>query len=66
MPNTQGSVGKLMKNLDLFWRSNRSWYHYEEVEKDILIPVVNDDAPSEAKQSYENYLKQNQLSKEAL
>lgn len=43
-----------MVKLDLYWKSNRAWYHYN----DALIPVLNEDAPPEAKESYQNYCKQ--------
>jgi len=56
----------MMTNLDLYWRSNRSWYHFEEIDEDDLIPVLNDDAPIEAKRSYENYLKQRERSENAI
>ncbi len=55
-----------MVNLDLYWRSNRFWYHFEEIEEDLFIPVINDDAPFEAKESYGNYLKQKERSKDAI
>lgn len=44
----------MIKNLDLFWTSNREWYHY----RDGYIAQVNDDAPEEAKKSYEHYKEQ--------
>ena len=43
----------MTKKLDLFWRSKREWWHAEGYK-----PVVNDDAPLEAKKSYEHYLQQ--------
>lgn len=43
----------MTKKLDLFWQSNPEWWHAEGYEL-----VVNDDAPLEAKKSYERYLKQ--------
>ena len=43
-----------MTKLDFYWQSNKEWYHLTE-NCDF---VVNDDAPEEAKQSYQNYLKQ--------
>lgn len=55
-----------MTNLDLYWRSDRSWYHFEEIEEDFLVPVINDDAPEEAKLSYKNYLEQKKRSNEAV
>ena len=43
-----------MTKLDFYWQSKKEWYHLTE-SGDF---VVNDDAPTEAKKSYENYLKQ--------
>ena len=42
-----------MKRLDNYWKSNKEWYHYEGLE-----PVMNEDAPEEAKKSFERYQKQ--------
>lgn len=42
-----------MTVLDLYWSSDKKWWHFEG-----LTAVVNDDAPEEAKKSYENYKKQ--------
>lgn len=42
-----------MTKLDFHWQDNKEWYHWEG-----NIAVVNDNAPEEAKKSYENYLKQ--------
>ena len=47
-----------MTRFDEYWKTNESWY------KRITLPdgrkkiVMNDDAPPEAKESYENYIKQ--------
>lgn len=43
----------MTKKLNLFWRSKPEWWHLEGFRQ-----VVNDDAPIEAKKSYEIYLKQ--------
>ena len=43
-----------MKKLDYYWRSNPDWWHWDE----NMFPVVNDDAPEEAKESYKHYLEQ--------
>lgn len=43
-----------MKKLDLYWETNREWWHYDEAYNQIL----NDDAPEEAKESYAHYLEQ--------
>ena len=43
-----------MTKLDFYWKSNKEWYHLN----DNMRFVVNDDAPDEAKKSYQNYLKQ--------
>lgn len=42
-----------MRKFDMFWRSNKEWYHFEDG-----YFVVNDNAPEEAKKSYEHYLEQ--------
>jgi hypothetical protein len=42
-----------MRKLDFFWASNADWWHWEGLKR-----VLNDDAPPEAKESYQNYLKQ--------
>ena len=42
-----------MRKLDLYWMSNREWITFTEEG-----PVLRDDAPPEAKESYERYLKQ--------
>jgi hypothetical protein len=43
-----------MTKLDYYWASKKEWYHLNE----NMCFVVNDDAPEEAKKSYQNYLKQ--------
>lgn len=42
-----------MTKLDMFWRSKREWWHIENFDA-----VLNNDAPEEAKKSYEHYKKQ--------
>jgi len=43
-----------MKKIDHYWQSNPDWWHWDE----NMNKVVNDDAPEEAKKSYEHYLEQ--------
>lgn len=45
---------EFMTKLDYYWASNKEWYHLNE----NMQFVVNDDAPDEAKRSYQNYLRQ--------
>ena len=45
---------EFMTKLDYYWASNEEWYHLNE----NMHFVVNDDAPEEAKKSYQNYLRQ--------
>lgn len=42
-----------MVSLESYWMKNRDWTHFEDGRR-----VVNDDAPEEAKASYEKYLNQ--------
>lgn len=42
-----------MKQLDLYWRSKREWWEFKN-----HIPVVKEDAPAEAKESFTRYLEQ--------
>lgn len=42
-----------MKRLDIYWMSNDAWYHHEGIGI-----VINDDAPVDAKKSYEHYCEQ--------
>lgn len=42
-----------MKKIDLFWQSNEEWWEIRN-----HVPVLKEDAPPEAKESYERYLKQ--------
>lgn len=42
-----------MRKVDMFWKSNSDWWEFRN-----CIPVVKDDAPPEAKKSYERYLEQ--------
>ena len=39
-----------MKKLDMYWMSNRDWWEMKN-----HIPTVKEDAPIEAKISYERY-----------
>ena len=43
-----------MRKLDYHWTDNKDWYY----QKDNGVFVVRDDAPEEAKKSYEHYLEQ--------
>lgn len=43
-----------MKKLDLYWVTNKDWWHYDDAYNKIL----NDDAPEEAKKSYKNFLEE--------
>ena len=49
----QTRKGYKMRKLDLYWKTNRDWWEFKN-----HIPVVKDDAPLAAKESYQNYLKQ--------
>ncbi len=40
-----------MRSLDLFWKTNRDWWKYCNG-----IPVLKENAPSEAHQIYQNYI----------
>lgn len=42
-----------MKKLDLFWKSNRSWWEFKN-----HIPTIKKDAPPQAQESYKRYLQQ--------
>ena len=44
-----------MRKLDTYWRSNKAWFHYVGENR---VPVVNDDAPIKARNSYKHYLEQ--------
>ena len=48
----EGGVQKMTK-LERYWMSNRSWIRFTSNG-----PVVRDDAPEEAKASYQKYLEQ--------
>lgn len=43
-----------MRHLDYYWMSNENWYHMNK----NCVYVLNDDAPQEAKKSYEHFLEQ--------
>ena len=42
-----------MKKVDMYWMSNRDWWFFQDGNYHI-----KDDAPDEAKVSFERYLKQ--------
>ena len=42
-----------MTRLDAYWTSDSSWYHWESGKM-----ILNDDAPPEAVESYNNYKRQ--------
>lgn len=48
-----------MRRLDNYWISNPEWWHWEGYNR-----VLNDDAPEEARKSYEHYLEQKKVNKE--
>ena len=43
-----------MRKLDVFWYSNKAWFHLNEYGQ----RVINPDAPPEAQQSYKHYIEQ--------
>ncbi len=42
-----------MKRFDMYWMTNKSWYRWENG-----VRVLNDNAPPDAVESYNNYKKQ--------
>lgn len=42
-----------MRKYDYYWQSNPDWYYYKDGQ-----PVLRDNAPTEAKESYERFLEQ--------
>ena len=48
-----------MTNLDLFWKSNPEWF-----ERNGFNCKIKPDAPKEAQESYQNYLRQKEKKKE--
>ena len=50
-----------MRAYDVFWMSNRDWYKLKNG-----VRIIKEDAPKEAQESFDNYLKQKGLSKEQL
>lgn len=42
-----------MKKIDLFWQKDASWWEFRDG-----VPVLKENAPPEAKESYERYLHQ--------
>lgn len=57
-PNRQVYI---MTKLDFYWRNDKNWYHWEG-----NVAVLNDDAPEEAKKSYQNYLRQKEEKKDII
>lgn len=51
-----------MTKLDYFWKSKKEWYHMDE----NCRFVINDNAPTEAKKSYQHYLEQRERKATAL
>ena len=45
-----------MRKLDLYWMTNHDWFDYTDDDK--AEPFLLDDAPTEARASYERYLEQ--------
>ena len=43
-----------MRKYDMYWSSNPDWFEYD----DDLFPVLTDNAPEDAKESFKNYLAQ--------
>lgn len=50
-----------MRKLDLFWKTNREWYYYDE---DLNVHIKSS-APDEAKESFKKYLEQKKDAKAA-
>lgn len=50
-----------MRKFDVYWKSNKEWYFY-----DGLVPKLKEDAPEEAKKSFEHYLQQKRVCTQAL
>lgn len=42
-----------MRNVDLYWRSNKEWWEFIN-----HVPVIKKDAPQKAQESYKRYLEQ--------
>lgn len=42
-----------MRKLDIYWKSNRQWWEFQN-----HIPTIRKDAPPEAQESYANYCNQ--------
>ena len=49
-----------MRVFDYHWKSNPAWYHRNEYG----IAVLNDDAPEEAKKSYQHFLEQSRYAEQ--
>lgn len=50
-----------MTKLDTYWESNEDWYEYKG-----FTPVLKDDAPEEAKESFRRYQLQLEEKKNAV
>ena len=48
-----------MKKMDYYWMSNDKWWTIKNG-----VPVVREDAPDEARQSYKRYILQNSKKEE--
>ena len=58
LPENSGSLnteGDKMIAYDLYWKSNDDWWEFDK----NFDYVIKEDAPKEAKQSYENYVRLN-------
>lgn len=45
-----------MRTLDLYWMTNPDWFDF--TDDDDALPFLTEDAPIEAKKSFERYLEQ--------
>ncbi|MGI6608885.1 MAG: hypothetical protein ACOX1F_07965 [Erysipelotrichaceae bacterium] len=43
-----------MRKVEVKWKENPKWWHYNENG----LPIINNDAPEEAKESYKKYREQ--------
>ena len=46
-----------MRALDFYWKTNKDWYHIEE-DGELVRFVINENAPTDAQESYKHYLSQ--------
>ncbi len=51
-----------MRVFDYYWMSNPAWWH----RKDNYVPVINEDAPEEAQESYRRYIEQKKKAQEEI